>query len=243
MKMQHKQHTAATLDQFLSKFPTPKRVRVSSTSLHPSIHPDVIFASGTISFKKQVTEIFTPNSARFFIRKHPPEAILTSDGTALCFAGFRSYQMAHSCIPDDEIFILIHDELTENDIRTLAIYDLYLTYLGLSSDDRLWPVDLGKIWQQLSKEDLEILTPRLIQKKQLSRELNVTYQRLFPARKLKKKHLQKRTNKKQTLFPISDKKNPADEKVELEKMLEKAIAENNIVHEIAIKGKLLNRSK
>ena len=228
-----------TVATFWEEFPQPTKIKVEDIVLHQDIPADNIMAAGTINFKTHSPDIFTPDAARFFVRKHPPEGILNSDGTASCFAGLRSLQMAYSCLSEnEEIFILIHENLSKEMIQKISLYDLYLTYLGLSSDDRLWPVDLVKIWQQLGKENLEILTPNLVTKKKLSAGLNVPYQRLFPTRKFKKKALPKSEKSTQTLFPISDRKHPRDERIELEKMLEKAIQENNIVDEISIRKKI-----
>jgi len=237
---QNKNHhnTIPNHDFFISHFPDHRTIKIKHLDIHPDIPKEIVLATGSIDFKQYSPDIFTPSAAHFFVRKHPPEAILNSDGTAACFAGLRSVQLAQTCIPkEEEIFILVHEEITKEELKQIAIYDLYLTYLGMSSDDRLWPVNLAKIWQQLSKKERKKLTPNLQTKKQLSAGLNVPYQRLFPARKFKKRGL-KKVPKLGKHFPISDKKHPRDERIEIEKLIKKAQQENDIVSEISLNKKL-----
>ncbi len=239
MKQDKSQHnTFQNHDFFISHFPAHRAIKIKQLDIHPDIPKEIILATGSIDFKQYSPDIFSPSAAHFFVRKHPPEATLNSDGTAACFAGLRSVQIAQTCIhEEEEIFILIHEEIAKKELKEIAICDLYLSYLGMSSDDRLWPVNLAKIWQQLSKDERKKLTPKLQTKKQLSAGLNVPYQRLFPTRKFKKRGL-KKAPKLGKHFPISDKKHPRDERIEIEKMIEKARQKNDIVSEIELNKKL-----
>ncbi len=109
----------------------------------------------------------------------------------------------------------------------MAKFDLYLTHLGYSLDDRLWDVELAKVWELTSLKNRKKLSPDLTTKKKLAALLNIPAQRLSSPGKIKSRSKQKTFLGQPAFFPSSDNKFPHDQLGELNKLRKKAQSENN----------------
>ncbi len=225
--------------------PSFEAIQLSDITIHPNLPIELVSILYSQNFKSFAPKIFSEHSARYLIRQHPILVTKTSDNKWSCIAGFRSLQIAHSCLPQNEtIWVMIQQMVSKDEIVETATFDLYLNHLSYSIDDRLWDVELAKIWKLTNSKNRKKVTPGLTTKKKLAELLDIPPQRLSTSSLIKTRSKQKKFLEQTVLFPSSDKKYLTDQLAELYKLQKKAKAENNISDLIYIEnmiGKLKKR--
>jgi len=232
------------LSAYLSEPPSFQAVKITEISLHPELPIQVKTILNSQTFQALAPKIFSDFSARFLIRQHPIVVTKTDDKKWACFAGFRSLQIAQTCLPENEtIWAMAISEITKNEIIEMSKYDLYLTHLGFSLDDRLWDIELVKLWELTSIQSRKELTPGLTTKKKLANLLDVSAQRLSTPGKTKDRSKQKKFLGQPVLYPSSEKKFPQDQLGELNKIRKRARAENNLADLLYVENEIRNYKK
>lgn len=167
------------LKNLLAREPTLTRMKLSQIELHNAIQDELLDILASVSRKIDGASIFSEEAIKLFLEFHPVVVTKTGRHKYSCFGGLRSYQLAKCYLPPDQpIYAIVREDITDNIASQLAIMDLYLTTIGFAMDDQVWELDTTRIWKKINHESLIQFTPVLADKVAYAKIFGIDLKRL-----------------------------------------------------------------